>query len=74
MRGKELKRRGMLGREFVLDPNIGMAASEMNRRFVHDIEQVWENWTPRPRIDMINGTKWNYTLPAFNGLTAIKEI
>ena len=74
MRGKELKRRGMLGREFVMDPNVGMTSSEMCRRFVYDIEQVWEKWTPRPRIDMINGTTWDYTHPSFNGLTLTKEI
>jgi hypothetical protein len=64
----------MAGREYVLNPEYGFSASEMNRRFVHDIEMVWEKWTPRPRIMLDNATHWEHSRPKWNGLTLTKEI
>jgi glycosyltransferase involved in cell wall biosynthesis len=73
-RGEKLEARGMAGREYVLNPEYGFSASEMNRRFVHDIEMVWEKWTPRPRIMLDNATHWEHSRPKWNGLTLTKEI
>ena len=73
-RGEKLKARGMAGREHVLNPEYGFSASEMNRRFVHDIEQAWDKWTPAPRISITNTTTWKPIKPRLNGLTTIKDI
>ena len=64
----------MAGREYVLNPEYGFSASEMNRRFVHDIEQAWDNWTPAPRISVTNATTWKPTKSQWNGLTTTKDI
>jgi len=69
-----LKDLGAKGREFVLDPEFGFTASEMCRRFVHDMEQTWANFKPRGRMTIDNATTWDYKLPKFNGLSLTKEI
>ena len=69
-----LKELGKKGREFVLNPEFGFTASEMNRRFVHDMERTWKNFKPRGRMTIDNATKWDYKLPKFNGLSLTKEI
>ncbi len=46
----------------------------MSRRFIHDILQTWDNFKPRPRVMIENGTTWDYTVPKWNGLTITKEI
>lgn len=50
----ELKRRGLLAREFTMIPEVGMAASEMSRRFIQDMESGFANWTPRKRFTLFN--------------------
>ena len=70
----ELKKAGMLGREFVLDPEVGMTAAEMNRRFIHDIQQALVKWRPRKRFKIFNATKQKEHKLAWNGLTVTKEI
>tara|TARA_A100001391_G_scaffold127451_1_gene87176 strand:- start:960 stop:2438 length:1479 start_codon:yes stop_codon:yes gene_type:complete len=70
----ERKRIGLLGRQFVMDPNIGMTASEMNRRFMQDIDTALEKFKPSGRMDMYNMTTFENKMPDWNGLTITKEI
>ena len=51
----ERKRRGTLGREFVLKPEIGMASTEMARRFMEGMNNAFENWKPRKRFTLYKG-------------------
>ena len=74
MRGDKLKEAGMKGREFILDPEIGMTASEMCRRFIHDMHQAWDNFKPRGRMTIDNASLWNPRKLEWNGLTVTKEI
>jgi glycosyltransferase involved in cell wall biosynthesis len=74
IRGKELQACGVEGRKFILSPETGMSASEMNKRFIHDIYQVLENWKPRNRIEITNATTWDFATPEFNGLTTTRKI
>ena len=69
-----LKERGNKGREFVLNPEYGFTAKEMCRRFVHDMNQTWDNFKPRKRMTIDNAIKWDYTIPKFNGISLTKEI
>jgi len=48
----ERKRRGMLAREHMLKPEVGQAASEMSRRFIHDMDFVLDKWKPRKRFSI----------------------
>lgn len=73
-RGEKLEQRGKAGREYVLDPEFGFTASEMCRRFVHDMHQVWDNFKPASRMLLTNATKWYKEIPKNNGLTLTKEI
>ena len=73
-RGEKLKKRGMAGREFIINPEHGFTAREMSKRFVHDIDQTFKNFKPRSRIQITNATKWVKPKPSFNGLTLSKEI
>jgi glycosyltransferase involved in cell wall biosynthesis len=73
-RGEKLKARGAAGREYVLNQEFGFTATEMCKRFTHDIDQVWDNFKPRPRIMLDNASHWKHSTPAWNGLTLTKEI
>ena len=48
----ELKDRGMKGREFVRDENIGMTAKNMCNRFINDMETSWEKFEPRKKFEI----------------------
>ncbi|KKL94036.1 hypothetical protein LCGC14_1868690 [marine sediment metagenome] len=50
----ERGRCGLKGREFALDPKIGMSSTEMCRRFVESVEVVFDTWKPRSRFTMYN--------------------
>ena len=43
---------GLKGREWMLTEEIGMSSKHMCERFVHDMEQAWEKWTPRKRYTL----------------------
>ena len=73
-RGKKLKARGNAGRDHVLDPKYGFTASEMSKRFTHDILQTLDKFTPIKRMTIINGTEWRRKVIKENGLTMTKEI
>lgn len=47
---EERERRGLLAREYVTNPEIGMAASEMSRRFIQDMDGGFKNWKPRKKF------------------------
>jgi len=69
-----LQEQGKKGREYILRPETGMTASEMNRRFTHDIQEALRNWKPRERYELIDVHKWSPKKIAWNGLTLSKEI
>jgi len=48
----ECKRLGQLGREYMLKPEVGMAASEMSRRFMEGMETTFKLWKPRKRFTL----------------------
>ena len=52
----------------------GFTEEEMCKRFVHDMEQAWDNFKPRARMTIDNATLWNKSYPKSNGLTLNKEI
>ena len=43
---------GLKGREWMLQDEIGMSCKNMCERFVHDMEQTFEKWTPRKRFTL----------------------
>ena len=40
---------GQMGREYVMDPKVGMSAKEMGNRFIKYINMTLEKWKPRKR-------------------------
>jgi glycosyltransferase involved in cell wall biosynthesis len=71
---KELKRRGLEGHKYVMNPEFGFTASEMGKRFIHDIDATLENYKPRSRFELSNVITYEKKVPKFNGLTLSKEI
>ena len=49
---QELPDRGMLGREFVLDEEIGMTSKHMCDRFINDMETAWTKFEPRKKFEI----------------------
>ena len=49
---EERKEAGLKGREWMLKEEIGMSCTNMCERFIHDMEQAWEKWTPRKRFTL----------------------
>jgi glycosyltransferase involved in cell wall biosynthesis len=49
---EERKRRGLLGREYALGPGQ-FTAERMCELFIQDMENAWENWTPRERFTLV---------------------
>jgi len=49
---EDRKEAGLKGREWMLKDEIGMSCKNMCERFVHDMEQAWEKWTPRKRYTL----------------------
>jgi glycosyltransferase involved in cell wall biosynthesis len=43
---------GAKGREFVLDPEIGMSVKHMSDRFVESMDTCFEKWTPREKFTL----------------------
>ena len=48
----ERKRRGELGRQYALGPGQ-FTAERMCELFIQDMENAWENWTPRKRFTLV---------------------
>ena len=49
---EDRKEAGLKGREWMLKDEIGMSCKNMCERFVHDMEQTFEKWTPRKRFTL----------------------
>ena len=58
----ERKRRGLLGREYILRNDVGMGASEMSRRFMEGMETTFNNWKPRKRFTLFNVNNMNASI------------
>ena len=59
----ELKRRGKLGRDFVLSDDSMMTAKHMGDNTIKSIENLFDNWKPRKRfsvIDLMNEPEAEY--------------
>ena len=50
---EERRRRGLLGRQFVLSDESGMTYTEMSKRFMTDMEVIWSDWKPRDTYKLI---------------------
>ena len=73
-RGTILKSKGLSGHQFVKNPEFGFTASDMSRRFIHDIEKVNKKFKPASRISVSNLTEWEPIKPKYNGLSLTREI
>ena len=49
---EERKRVGEIGREWMLQNEIGMSCKNMCERFIHDMDIAFEKWTPRKRFTL----------------------
>lgn len=49
----ERKAAGAKGREYALQENTGLSASNMCQRLKTSIDQVFQNWTPKKRFELI---------------------
>ena len=49
---EERRRVGEIGREWMLQEEIGMSCKHMCERFVHDMDTAFEKWTPRKRFTL----------------------
>ena len=43
---------GALGREFVLDPEVGMSCKNMSKNFIKDMDSCFENFEKRKRFTL----------------------
>jgi len=48
----ERKRRGKVGREWMLTEEAGMSAEAMSKKFIEGIDKTLEKWTPKLRYNM----------------------
>ena len=49
----ERKRRGKVGREWMLSKETGLSAESMGERFVKDMNAAFTNWTSRVKVELI---------------------
>jgi len=47
---KEIKRRGLKGRDWVLSKESGCTAESMGQNFIDNIDTLFEKWEPQPRF------------------------
>ena len=76
---KEITKRGIAGREWVLSDESGFTAERMGERFIENIDKLLEEWKPQPRFSVIkvdNNTIHNNYNPNPISLTPefLKEI
>ena len=50
---KEIKRRGLAGREWVISKEAGFTAERMGERFTDNIDILLKKWKPRKRFNLI---------------------
>jgi glycosyltransferase involved in cell wall biosynthesis len=48
----ERKRRGLLGREYMFRPDVGMVSSAMCSKFMDGIDTTFKNWKPRKKFKL----------------------
>tara|TARA_Y100000593_G_C4314490_1_gene340133 strand:- start:396 stop:1760 length:1365 start_codon:yes stop_codon:yes gene_type:complete len=48
----ERKKCGKLGRNYLMDKNIGMSSEEMGNKFLENFENIFKVWTPRKKYTM----------------------
>lgn len=53
MSKEERKRCGMLGREFILNKEVGMSKEEMGNRIIESIENTFNVFTPKEKFELI---------------------
>jgi len=49
----ERKRRGKVGREWMLSKETGLSAESMGERFTKDMNTAFANWNPRVKVELI---------------------
>lgn len=49
----ELKKRGLLGREWALGNEAGFTAEKMGQRIIDNLDKLFDTWTPRKRYEVI---------------------
>ena len=50
---KELKKRGLLGREWALGDEAGLTGEKMGQRIINVLDNLFDTWTPRERYELI---------------------
>lgn len=53
----ELKRRGLLGREWALSDEAGFTSSKMGNRIIESLDKLFDTWKPREDYELINVNK-----------------
>jgi len=43
---------GLKGREYVIDPEVGMSRNEMSNRIIQSIDDIFENFKTRNRYEL----------------------
>ena len=61
---KELKRRGLLGREYVTSKDIMMTSKMMANNTIESIERLFEVWKPRKRYSLIETNQPDVKYPS----------
>lgn len=51
---KQLKKKGLLGREWALSKEVGFTSEIMSERVIEGIDSVFENYTPRSNYEVVN--------------------
>ena len=49
---KEIKRKGLKGREWIVSEESGFTAKAMGQRFINNIDNLFKNWKPQPRFSI----------------------
>jgi hypothetical protein len=55
MTPEERQRRGKLGREYAMKREVGMTTEHMCNRFIANIDDLLEKWTPKKSFDIYKG-------------------
>jgi len=55
---KELKRRGLKGREWAMSDEAGFTAEVQAKTIINSIEKLFSTWKPREKYEIVNATKY----------------
>ena len=53
MDSKERKKRGLAGRKWVTSEEAGFTAKIMGKRFIKNINTLFNNWKPQPKFHLL---------------------